>query len=112
MSSGEIALEAGSDSTLLAFFMGLRYCHKKTMERTDITFHLEAHSIEIRRRKMATLTFLRIGKAIHDELEDCLAEHLLERETKGLKKMRRKVRKSVHVHIANIIKWIGFGNLL
>ncbi|MFZ5572962.1 MAG: hypothetical protein ACOZF0_21385 [Thermodesulfobacteriota bacterium] len=61
---------------------------------------------------MATLTFLRIGRMIHDELEECLAEHLLERQARGLKKLRRKGKIMVQAWIAGVVKWFGFGNLI
>jgi len=61
---------------------------------------------------MATLTFLRIGKEIHDELETFLSDHLMQRQARGLKKLRWKLRMTTRRILSRILKWTGFGGLI
>jgi len=61
---------------------------------------------------MATLTFLRLGKEIHDDLEDVLAEHLKERQVTGLERVRWKLRKRMRRMLSALLKQIGYGELL
>lgn len=61
---------------------------------------------------MATLTFLRIGKEIHDELEDLLTDHLMDRQAKGFTKIRLKFRKQTHKLFVTIVRWAGFDGLI
>ncbi len=91
---------------LLAFFLDLRYdnIHKIIRYHYSSTCH--------RRPTMATLTFLRIGKQIHDELEVLLAEHLAQRQAGGLKKIRLKLRGQIKRLIATMVRWAGFNGLI
>lgn len=61
---------------------------------------------------MATLTFLRLGKEVHDDLEDFLAEHLKDRRVTGLERLRWKLKNRVHHILVCLLKQIGFGNLI
>jgi len=61
---------------------------------------------------MATLTFLRIGKEIHDELETFLSDHLMQMQSRGLKKLGWNLRKTSRLIFSIILKWSGFGNLI
>ena len=61
---------------------------------------------------MATLTFLRIGKEIHDELEDILADHLIERQEPGHAKLRWKLNNRKNAILSMIAVWSGFNKII
>jgi hypothetical protein len=61
---------------------------------------------------MATLTFLRLGKEIHDDLEDFLADHLKDRQVTGLERLRWRLKTRMHRILVCLVKRVGFGDLI
>lgn len=61
---------------------------------------------------MATLTFLRLGKEIHDDLEDLLADHLKDRQVTGLERLKWRLKNRVHRMLACLVNRIGLGGLI
>lgn len=61
---------------------------------------------------MAMLTFLRIGKEIHDETEAYLIEHLLCRRQKFHERVLTKCRSGITRGISQILKRFGLDDFI
>ena len=61
---------------------------------------------------MAMLTFLRIGKEIHDETEVYLIEHLINRRSPVYRRWLGSFHAAVGRGVSKILSALGFDNLL
>jgi hypothetical protein len=61
---------------------------------------------------MAMLTFLRIGKEIHDETEVYLIEHLISRRQPFHRSVLRKSRRLLSWWVSKILQRFGMDDLL
>ncbi len=61
---------------------------------------------------MSMLTFLRIGKEIHDETEDYLLNHLIDRDLSFVKRIKRRLLNSLNQFITLILKLFHFDKLI
>jgi hypothetical protein len=61
---------------------------------------------------MAMLTFLRIGKEIHDETEEFLIAHLLDRGRRPYQKVLTRMRVRAFLSISWILDRCGLRNVI
>lgn len=61
---------------------------------------------------MAMLTFLRIGKEIHDETEQMITDHLVYREKGTASRLFLRIYKSVCAVCNSILALLGIGDIL